>query len=204
MHWETVSGNLRTVLQDLMGVSALEDFFLVGGTALALHLGHRISVDVDVFTLEAFDTEDLAETLRREMEMEEVETGRNTVRGLIRGIKVDVIAHRYPLLGPVEEAEGIRMASLPDLAAMKCNALANRGSKKDFWDVAALLGRFSFQEILGFAEARYPGDSVWNIRKSFLYFDDAEQEPDPKTLWPVSWDQVKQTLTRHATLRLEP
>lgn len=119
---------------------------------------------------------------------------------MIGGIKVDLIAHRYPLLAGIDAIEGIWMLSLEDVAAMKLNAIANRGSKKDFWDFAELLNHFSRDEMLDFYAKKYPGDSLWNIGRSLSYFDDAEGQPDPRDLRGRNWDEVKRIIQRHNRL----
>jgi len=97
----------------------------------------------------------------------------------------------------VETVEGIRLASLKDLAAFKGNAIANRGAKKDFWDLHALFKVFSREDILGFCGEKYRGESVWNLEKSMVYFDDADLDPDPRDLHGRSWEQIKRELIEH-------
>ena len=179
LHTETVSSGLLELLQKLMKEESLKSFALAGGTALALRFGHRTSVDIDLFTGTAFDAQGIAELLKTRYSLKEAETAENTVRGVIAGIKTDFIAHRYPLLNPFEEASGIRMFSCEDSAAMKLNAITNRGCKKDFWDYAELLKIYSRDEMLAFYAGKYANDSLWNVEKSLAYFDDAESDPDP-------------------------
>ncbi len=200
LHFEAVSSELLSLLQKLMLDEALDEFSLVGGTSLALRFGHRESVDIDLFTDKPFDAFALANRLKEYYGMKETEIAENTVRGIIDGIKIDLIAHRYPLLKPVEEQEGIRILSVEDVSAMKLNAIANRGGKKDFWDCAELLQYFSVEDLLGFCGAKYEGDSLWNIEKSLCYFDDAENDPDPRDLRAQTWEQVKQIITARARL----
>lgn len=192
--FDAVEPALATLLKRLMSMEALQQFYLVGGTALALRIGHRHSVDLDFFTGEPFDARSLSEELMQQEGMEQAETTRNTVRGLVDGIKLECIAHQYPLLEAVETVEGIRMASLKDLAAFKGNAIANRGAKKDFWDLHALLKVFSREDILGFCEQKYRGESVWNLEKSMVYFDDADLDPEPRDLQGRTWEQIKREL----------
>jgi hypothetical protein len=118
--FDAVEPALVSLLKRLMGMETLQEFYLVGGTALALRLGHRHSVDLDFFTGEPFDARSLSEGLMRQVGMEQAETTRNTVRGLVHAIKLECIAHQYPLLEAVETVEGIRMASL--------NALKGNGT----------------------------------------------------------------------------
>jgi len=179
LHTEAVSPALFNLLQKLMEDEAFRDFYLVGGTALALRFGHRESVDIDLFTHTAFDASAQALLLKEVYGMKETETAENTVRGLIDGIKVDVIAHRYPLLKPIEDVQGVRLISLEDSAAMKLNAR---------------------DQLLDFCRCKYEGDSLWNVEKSLCYFDDAENEPNPRDLRGQSWAQVKATIAKHNRL----
>ena len=191
LHHDVVSPELYRLLQKLMRLPYLQQFSLVGGTSLALRLGHRVSDDIDLFTCETFDSQALAENLKKDFNMTGVETAENTVRGIVEGIKVDLIAHRYPQLKPVDEMDGLRLSSIEDVAAMKLNAIANRGSKKDFWDLAELFKFFSKEQLLWFCSEKYQGDSLWNVEKSLCYFDDAESDPDPRYLRGKTWEQVK-------------
>ncbi len=193
-----VQPELATLLKRLMGLDCLKDFYLVGGTALALRLGHRISVDIDLFSSDGFDAKDLSAQLIDTVGMKQAESLRNTVRGNVDGIKMEYIAHQYPLLEAVETIEGIRLASLKDLAAFKGNAIANRGAKKDFWDVHALLKHYSREELIKFCGKKYQGESMWNLEKSLVYFDDAELDPDPRDLQGLTWVDIKRDLIERA------
>jgi hypothetical protein len=161
---------------------------------LALHLGHRISVDIDLFSDKAFDVERMADSISEEYAIQSLEIAKNTVRGEVGGLKLDVMSHRYPMIGTLVVADGIRLASLQDIAAMKLNAIANRGCKKDFWDYAELLNHFSRGEMLGFFSEKYTDKNVWYVEKSMSYFEDAEEEPDPRDLKGCTWADVKRVV----------
>lgn len=109
---------------------------------------------------------------------------------------MDLIANRYQLLEPIERIDGIRMAGLKDIAAMKINAISNRGAKKDFWDYAALLSLHTTEEMLSFYKAKYPSANAWHAEKSLAFFDDAENEPDPRDLSGRTWPEIKQIISR--------
>lgn len=188
---EAVPARLLDLLRKLMISDPVRPFYLVGGTSLALRYGHRVSVDLDFFTHEAFDSRRLAEYLIEEYGLTESVVEPNTVLGLIDGVKTDFIAHRYPLISGVETVEGVRLLGSEDVAAMKLNAIANRGSKKDFWDFRELLRHFSRSQLLSFYSTKYPEGSLWNVEKSLSYFDDAEDEPDPKCLKGLRWPQIR-------------
>jgi len=191
LHTEAVSDTLLGLLKQLMLAEPLRDFYLVGGTALALRYGHRKSIDIDLFTQAPFDANTLTECLEKAFGLENASNKENTVLGQIHGIKTDFIAHRYPLVGKVRTIDGIRFLSIEDIAAMKLNAIANRGSKKDFWDFALLLNHFDREDMLSFFTEKYPNASRWNVEKSLSYFEDAEREPDPIDLSGQTWEKVK-------------
>lgn len=194
LYTNTVSPELLNLLQKLMEEEALRSFALAGGTALALRLGHRTSIDLDLFTSESFDVPAVTGLLKTNYGLREAATAQNTVRGIIDGIKIDLIAHRYPLLKPFEQIGGIRMFSCKDIAAMKLNAITNRGCKKDFWDYAELLKTYSRDDMLSFFSSKYSNDSLWNVEKSLTWFDDAENDPDPRDLRGRSWEEIKRVV----------
>ncbi|GAA3950725.1 hypothetical protein GCM10022246_01540 [Pedobacter ginsengiterrae] len=118
----------------------LEQFFLVGGTALSLKIGHRISIDIDLFTLENFDPNLLQDHILWNYGSNLKVIGTGALMGLIDGVKVDFITHPYPHVQPLDNLENIRMASLQDIAAMKLNAVVGSGERiKDFVDLYYLL-----------------------------------------------------------------
>ena len=97
--------------------------------------------------------------------------------------------------------EGIRLAGTKDIAAIKLNAITNRGSKKDFWDYALLLKHFDHQRLLSFYTQKYHNASLWNLEKSLCYFDDAEYDPDPISLTNQTWEEIKTTIAEHCRIK---
>ncbi len=193
---KAVSHDVLKLLHSIMLDSVFDDFYLVGGTALALQIGHRKSIDIDLFTGESFDADQISENFCRIYAAKEIELERNTIRAIIDNIKIDVMTHQYPLLEPLEKKDTIRMANLKDIAAMKINAIANRGSKKDFWDFAALLDFFPAEDMLSFFQSKYSHANVWHAEKSLSYFDDADLEPDPNDITGKTWEGIKQSINR--------
>ncbi|MFI5378315.1 MAG: nucleotidyl transferase AbiEii/AbiGii toxin family protein [Tepidisphaerales bacterium] len=192
---EAASPGLLDVLHRLSSAPALDAFYLVGGTALALQIGHRRSVDIDLFTHAPFDSQAVADWMVQNVHAAEVDTGKNTVRCFVDGVKVDILAHQYPPIEPLVTIDWIRMASLQDIVAMKLNAVSNRGAKKDFWDVAALLSHFSLEEMLDFYRRKYPSGNAWTVIKSLAYFQEAEAEDVPiHDLTGMTWEQVKHSI----------
>ncbi len=190
LRFDAVPESVRILLLRLASHEALEDFALGGGTSLALRFGHRVSVDLDFFTTHEFSPEELCGGLGLE-EATIVGRAKNTLTVDAGGVKLDFLRHAYQLLQPVEQMDGVTLVSLQDLAAMKLNAIANRGSKKDFFDLAVLLDHFALQQMIGFFSAKYPATDPFAVIQSLAWFDDAEMEPDPVSLTGATWEWVK-------------
>lgn len=203
LYFNTVEPETLKLLRELQAHGECRHFSLAGGTALSLHLGHRISIDLDLFTQDKFDSNALFESLRSsELFHSAVSNCSQTVNSLSMFIKtegmevkVDFIRHHYPLLMPVQCIDNIRIFSVQDIAAMKLNAIANRGSKKDFFDVHSLLERFSLADLLAFFEKKYAQINSFTVLKSLTYFEDAEADPEPMSLVGTSWYEVKSRLS---------
>lgn len=192
LYRETVNPTTWGLVKELMSLSALEDFSLAGGTALALRKGHRISDDLDLFTRVAFDPELIKSSLSNHFGEDiswQFEKG-FSLSALIKSIKVDFLRHDYPVL-EYSESESIRMLSNQDIAAMKLNAVAKRGSKKDFFDIYELLQEYGLKEILSFFSDKYKQSDTGYVLRSLTYFEDAELEAPLKMMKPYDWDKVK-------------
>ena len=192
-HAEVISAEVADTAGRLTGLEALRDFYLAGGTALALHLGHRRSVDLDFFSADPFSQDLLVATLQALPEFSLVAKSTQTLHLNVSGTKVSFIGYSYPLLFPLELFRGLAVADVRDIACMKLSALASRGSRRDFIDLYVAAQRYGLPRLLEFfqrkfAEANY---SVIHVQKSLVYFVDAEKEPMPAMLLPLSWEEVK-------------
>ncbi len=196
----TVSPNALELLKELQELPLLENFYLVGGTALALHLGHRISVDLDFFTSKEFDTGSFVNTLKEKYSISLLAQATNSLTLDIDSVKTDFIRHNYPLINPVLHVSGIRLASIEDIAAMKLNSTMNRGSKKDFFDICELLKHYSFEKLLTFHLKKYDFSSQMIVLKSLIYFEDAEKEPDPVSTNSTTWQSVKTKIREEVSI----
>lgn len=193
LHLETVKPETLELLKRIQARGFMSQTRLVGGTALALQLGHRTSVDLDFFgswqPLEALEDE-LAQCGQL---VKQDSTSRLQFFD-IDGVKVDCVTYDYPWLeGPIEE-DGIRLASLKDIGALKINAITNRGSRKDFVDIAFLLDIYSLEEIFGWYLAKYGNVNPALALRSLVYFIDAEEHPMPRMLLPFSWESAKERI----------
>jgi Nucleotidyl transferase AbiEii toxin, Type IV TA system len=189
---KTVAPATWQLLTELMLLPSLQNFGLVGGTNLSLRYGHRLSIDLDLFTKEPFENDKiLAEIERKFINVEVVDDDKNMLYLFIEGVKIDLALVPFPNIAPFDFVENIRLTSCPDVIAMKLNALARRGSKKDFWDLAEILDHYSIDDILGFFKQKYASKDVLYILRSMIYFEDAERQIDPDPLKKISWKQVK-------------
>ena len=191
LYLETVESSTLELLKKLQRLPVLEQTRLVGGTALALQLGHRKSIDLDFFGTVDCEAEYLRESIAGIASPTILKESPHIHIYIVDGIKVDIVNYKYPWLDDVVLEQGLRLASVSDIAAMKITAIIGRGTKKDFIDIAFLLHHFSLEEILHFYAAKYNDSSVFMAMKSLAYFDDAEADPMPDMFVNQSWQQVK-------------
>ena len=191
LYLETVESSILELLKKLQRLPVLEQTRLVGGTALALQLGHRKSIDLDFFGTIDCEAEYLRESIAGIASLTILKESPHIHIYIVDGIKVDIVNYKYPWLDDVVLEQGLRLASVSDIAAMKITAIIGRGTKKDFIDIAFLLHHFSLEEILHFYAAKYNDSSVFMAMKSLAYFDDAEADPMPDMFVNQSWQQVK-------------
>lgn len=179
LYTEVIAGSTLKLLKRLEGESALADFNLAGETALALYLGHRVSVDLDLFTPKPFDAGKLEVFLHDKYGFRTDFMEKNTLKGIIDGVKIDCITHSYDYLEKPYTESDIRLYSMVDIIAMKLSAIADNGSRlKDFIDIAFLSTRFPFNSMLRFYERKFPTSNVIRPFKAITYFDDIDFEED--------------------------
>lgn len=181
-----------------MAIPRLKNFSMVGGTALSLQYGHRVSLDLDLFCTEDYDYYSLTEVLKNEFkdsfEYEEKESDFG-IFCFINSIKLDIINYRHKTIDEIYEKEKIRMYSSKDIAAMKIQAILGRGRKKDFWYLAKLLEHFSLHQIIEFYSQKYPSQQLLiSIPQAITYFSDAEESEDPISLKGQTWESVKKII----------
>jgi hypothetical protein len=204
VHTEILTKAQRVVLERLTSIPVVDEFYLAGGTALALHLGHPRSVDFDFFRTSPFETEDLALTLEREFGgLERRPTGEQTLYLRLMQVTTSFFRYPYPLLEALEPTEwGFGLASNADIAAMKVEAVAGRGSRKDFIDLHLLCRTgLSLDRVFELFERKYGTERIdrYHRLRALAYFEDAEREPMPDMLVPFDWDETKEFFTTEAT-----
>src|ERR1035437_309086 len=163
LHTETVEPGTFSVLKQLMQLKELQAFSLVGGTALSLRYGHRKSIDLDLFCPEAFNSDQIVDTLKKEFGEGFRSESKNVRWGVfcyIRDVKVDLVYYPHPLIDYMEETDDIRLFSDKDIIGMKLNAILGRGRKKDFWDLYELLKYYPLKDMIVFHEKKYPAQNL--------------------------------------------
>ena len=192
---ETVSPELLELLTALMKIKEFKDLRLVGGTALALQIGHRNSVDIDLFGEFGILDEFAIRQALMPFENTQFLHGSKSIKiYLIDGVKVDFVNYPYKWLEETVVKNDIRLASLKDIAAMKIAAITQRGSKKDFIDLYFLLQQYALEEIFNFYETKITDSNTWLALRSLAYFDDAEKQPMPKMFVNITWETIKKTI----------
>lgn len=200
LHYRTVDPGTLDILKSLMAMPELKDFFLVGGTCLSFRYGHRLSVDLDLFSTVDFDIPQIIAALEKRF------TGfsyRDTnspigIFGNIGSTKIDLIKHHYFIqISNPEISDTIRMYGDRDIMAMKVFAALKRGQKKDFWDIAELLDHYSVQDLIDAYFEKYPNHRVAvSIPMAITYYVDAEESEDPVSLKGQTWESVKDHISK--------
>lgn len=192
---QTVTPQLVELLINIMEDPLFQNFNLVGGTSLALQIGHRNSIDLDLFGNDAIDSDLFLEKLSEYGTVQLQSLSKNIFVSIVNNVKVDFVNYRYPFIDNILVEENIRMASKKDIAAMKLNAIAGRGSKKDFIDLFYLLQEFKLIDLFGFYNEKFQDGSLFLVEKSLTYFEEAEEQPEPKMFdADFTWQKCKQKI----------
>jgi hypothetical protein len=200
MHLEVLTDKQKKVLSRLSGVLTNTDFYLAGGTALALQTGHRMSQDFDWFIPHLGEIESFLGLLRAAgVECVVTSTDRETCYLLVDNVQVSFLGYDYPLLQTkVLCAEyAIYLAGTDDIAAMKLAALASRGSRKDFVDLYFLFNnQRPLKDCLRLYQEKYKIRDIGHVIRSLVYFDNADAEPEVQMITPLSWVELKAAMER--------
>jgi len=183
MHQESLSKNTKSVLETLSKSEITKDFYLAGGTALALYLGHRFSVDLDWFSKDFNYNLSFRRKLETLGKLGIDSEAEDTFNGTLNGVKVSFFRYPYPLISQKTKYKNFYIAGMPDIAVMKLEAISNRGGYKDFIDI--YLKKFT---NIDYNEA--------HLLKSLTYFESAKNSPKPKLIKKVIWQEVTDTIKR--------
>lgn len=200
LHGEILAERQKKALRLLGPSLADSDFYLAGGTAIALYFGHRRSVDLDWF-IETSLADPLLwadELRRRGVPFETGQVAQGTLYGSVHGVLVSFLEFRYPLLDSLSlwSDYGCRLAGLRDLACMKLSAITQRGSRKDFIDLYALLqSGLALAEMLSWYREKFQVKDIGHVLYALVYFDDADAERMPRMVWKVRWPEIKASIS---------
>lgn len=203
VHWEAITPSMREVLHFVGSCPFASRFYLAGGTALALRLGHRVSVDLDFFSKK----DEIGHETRREivsalapLHPQTIEDVTGNLLLLVQGMHVGFFGYSYPLLAQTESVDGVALAGVVDVALMKLDALISRGSRKDFYDLYFILQQMPLGELLTLGRTKYPYARDFELMavESLVLFDNADHDLSPKLLVDVPWEQVKQFFVAEA------
>ena len=194
---QTIQPDTLELLKHLSAFPELSATRLVGGTALALQYGHRMSVDLDFFGQLPQDKEELIAIAKQVGEAVVLNKSNFILQMTINNVKVDFVDYsRYVWIDEPVKGDGFILASDKDIAAMKVNAIMGRGTRKDFVDLFVLMQHYSLAEILDFYKQKYPEHSEYRALLSMTYFEDAEMQDMPKMFISTPWEEMKRTITQ--------
>lgn len=194
LYYEAIDSPTLALLRSLMEAPEFRQLNLAGGTSLALQIGHRKSIDIDLFGTFEMDDYQFSTTLKQFESVIQLYNSKNIKSYVINQVKVDFVNYPYPWIEPVLWVDQIRLADKRDIAAMKLAAIAGRGTKKDFIDIFSLLAFYSLEQMLEFYLRKFSDGSAFMVIKSLTYFKDAEKDESPFLLHDIHWETVKSTL----------
>ena len=179
LFWDILDKNRKEILP--LFNTFVPDFYLAGGTALALQLGHRDSIDFDFFTNKSFSTSELYEKIEKTFENHKIlktQDKKDTLTILIDGnIKISFFAYPYKLIKPLIDSEYFKIASIEDIGCMKFSAITSRSQKKDYVDLYFILQKVSLSKLFDFIKEKFPSLDINLVLKSLVYFNDITDEP---------------------------
>jgi hypothetical protein len=198
MFEDALPDKVKAVLDTVAPIITAQNFYLAGGTGLALQIGHRISEDLDFFRESVFDASSLFRLLRDSTtSFKDILLESHTLSAEAEGVRCSFIHYDVRLVLEPVTYKGMRVAEWRDIVAEKFKTIAQRGSKKDFYDVFAAirLGSLTIGEAVGIFRKRFEntGLNLYHVLRSLTFFEDAEAEPDPALTGRArfSWQDVK-------------
>ena len=194
LRYETIHPNTLGLLKKIQSLEMFADTRLVGGTALALQIGHRKSVDLDFFGKVDASLDEISIELSNFADVNPLSSSKAMRFLIVDGVKVDIVNYPYLWIDEPVREDGVILAGVKDISAMKLSAITNRGTKKDFIDLYFLLKTYSFNELIDFYLRKYSDAQLFTVLKSLTYFVDAEDDPMPMMIDSIEWDEVKASI----------
>lgn len=195
MNINALDSATKKVFEKIAEGRTFQQFYLAGGSAVALHFGHRYSYDLDFFSESSFDSVALSKTLAQLGTLKTATLEDDTFLGTLDGVKISFFLYPYQRLFPGEQLGHVRVADPRDLVAMKIEAIVQRGTRRDFVDLYVLMTKrqWNLDIVIGWFRKKYQkmNMNLIYVMKSLVYFTDAEQDPELKMIKPVAWRDVK-------------
>lgn len=188
-----ISVRLQKNLALLGKTGWLAPFYLAGGSAASLQLGHRFSFDLDFFTPEKFDPKTISQNLKFLGELSIDQEDKGTFLGNLNGVKISFFPYPYPLVFSPKKYLGVKVADLQDIACMKIDSISTRSARRDFIDLYFICQKYPLKRLFKIFKKKYRGVNynLFHLIKSLTYFPDAEGEEMPQMITPVTWEKVK-------------
>jgi len=196
LYYHSIDTKTLELLKEIRNIDLFKDLRLVGGTALALQIGHRKSVDLDFFGILNSDELAISESLKKIGTVKTLQKTENIFIFTIDGIKVDIVNYNYPWLSGIVKEDRLDLADKKDISAMKLAAITGRGTKNDFIDIYFLLKEFSLHQMIEFYKQKYSDGSVFLVLRSLSYFEDADNEPMPEMFVKTDWESVRKSISK--------
>ncbi len=172
--------------------------YLAGGTALALQIGHRTSLDFDFYSPGVFDNQAVLRCFENRFKnLLLIQNPKNTLVVRVQGIEISLFHYDYPLLTRPIRTEFIDLASIKDIAAMKLIAIIQRGRMRDFIDMYFILKQLTLGTVFGLTKKKFPPFNPYIGLRALTYFQDAEEDPQPDRFilrQKADWPEVKRVI----------
>jgi len=192
MHFEIMNKEQKNLYEKLKVTDFLNNFYLAGETGLALQIGHRKSEDLDFFTANDFEVNTLTFELQTFVGFNKLSESKNTLYGISDGIKMSFIGFKYRMISDFLKDGKMKIAGIKDIAAMKLSAVTQRSTKKDFTDIYYLLKRYTLKELFEMYKIKFDTETYeYVLKKSLIYFEEAEAEPMPLMTNNINWNEIK-------------
>jgi len=198
MYEEILKQKTKLVFSKIAKIEVIDNFYLAGGTALALQFGHRESIDLDWFSEKPFSTKDLKKELSKLGNLKINSEEKDTLNCSLDNVKLSFFEYPYRILFPLIGYKGTKIADFRDIACMKLDTISSRGNKKDFVDLYFLLKKISLEDFLKLFNKKYKGIEYnkLHLLKSLVYFKDAEENPMPKMIKRISWKEIRESISK--------
>ncbi len=197
-HWNSIPANTRHALEAINALPCPSDFYLAGGTALAFQIGHRVSHDLDFFSVSnPLGFSERAALTARLQQLNPVVVHRETdtaVYATVMGVEASFIYQHHPLLHPTLRWENISIAGPVDIGLMKLSAIKDRGTRRDFVDIYCLRDVAPLEMLFDLIPQKYfdRPDFEIHLAHGLRYFEDAENDPRELVMKrAVRWASVK-------------